>query len=230
MFHPRERAGISSKDRARRSGGNPSEPVIAWKRMSALPQPSYVTPAEYLAAEREAERKSDYLNGLIVMAMAGVKRRHNLVAVNTLRRIANAFEGRPCVVYGSDMKVRVEKANIFRYPDVSALCGPIDFYDQAEDVYCNPRFICEVFSASTRSIDRHEKFAEYRLIDAFCEYLLINPDRMEAELHRKGADGRWTCAAFARPDEVIQLESIDVQLRVADLYEKVEFPPESSLE
>ena len=210
------------------SSGNAGEPVIAWKHMSALPQPSYLTPAEYLTAEREAECKSDYLNGLIVTAMAGARHRHNVVAVNTLRRIANAFEKRPCVVYGSDMKVRIEKANIFRYPDVSALCGPIDFYDQVQDVYCNPRFICEVLSPSTQSIDRHEKFAEYRLIDTFSEYLLADPDRMQAELHRKGEDGRWTCAKFTQPDEVIQLEYIDVRLRVGDLYEKVEFSPENS--
>ena len=59
--------------------------------------------------------------------MSGAKHRHNLVAANVLGEIHAAFKNRPCIVYGSDMKVRVEKANVFRYPDVSALCGPIDF-------------------------------------------------------------------------------------------------------
>lgn len=191
--------------------------------MSALPLPSYVSPEEYLEAERLAETKSDYLNGIVV-AMAGAKYRHNIVVVNVLGEIRNALRDSPCIVFGSDMKVRIEKANCFRYPDVSAICGPIDFYDQAEDVYCNPQFLCEVLSDSTRALDRREKFAEYRFIDSFTEYLLVEPDRIEAELHRKGADGRWTCATFQDPDELIHLESVGISLRLGILYEKVNLP------
>lgn len=191
--------------------------------MSALPQPSFLTPEEYLRAERQADFKSDYLNGIVV-AMAGAKHRHNLVAGNTFRHIANGFSGRPCVVYGSDMKVRIEKANIFRYPDLSAVCGPIDFYNESEDSYCNPQFLCEVLSESTRILDRREKFAAYRLIDTFSEYLLLDPDRIEAELHRKGPEGGWTAATYTDPDDYIILESIGITLRLSSLYEKVEFP------
>ena len=191
--------------------------------MSGLPKSSYLTPDEYLRAERLAEAKSDYLNG-IVIAMAGARHRHNVVVVNVLRHISNALADRPCVVYGSDVKVRIERANCFRYPDISALCGPIDFYDETQDVYTNPRFICEVLSDSTRSIDRHEKFAEYRLIETFTEYLLIEPERIEVELHRKDPEARWTCATFTGAEDAIELESIGVTLRLGDLYAKVEFP------
>ena len=192
--------------------------------MSALPRPSYLSPEEYLRLERDAPFKSDYLNGIVVEAMAGARHRHNLVAGNTHGEIRNALRGRPCIVYGSDMKVRIHKANLFRYPDVSAVCGPIDFFDEIEDAYSNPQFICEVLSPSSRSLDRHEKFAEYRLIDTFSEYLLIDPDRMEAELHRKNPDERWACASYTEPVDLIRLESIGVTLRLGDLYEKVEFP------
>ncbi len=193
--------------------------------MSALRRPSCLTPHEYLRAEREAAFKSDYLNGIVVEAMAGARYRHNLVAGNTFSEIHSALRDRPCVAFGSDMKVRIEKANVFRYPDVSAVCGPIDFFDEVEDAYGNPQLICEVLSPSTRSLDRHEKFAEYRLIDTFSEYLLIEPDRMEAELHRKDGEGRWTCDTYTEPDQAIVLESIGITFRVGDLYEKVEFPP-----
>ncbi len=192
--------------------------------MSAPRRPSDWTPEDYLRAEREAVIKSDYLNGIVVEAMAGARHRHNLVAGNTYGEIRSALKGRPCIVYGSDMKVRIEKANLFRYPDVSAVCGPIHFYDEVEDAYGNPQFLCEVLSPSTRSLDRHEKFAEYRLIDTFSEYLLIEPDRMEAELHRKDAEGRWTCDGYTDPDQAIVLESLGVTLRLGDLYEKIEFP------
>ena len=49
------------------------------------PTPRY-TPAQYLALERAAETKSEYLNGEI-FAMAGASRRHNLITGGmTLRR------------------------------------------------------------------------------------------------------------------------------------------------
>lgn len=191
--------------------------------MTALPQQSYLSPHEYLDIERLAETKSDYLNGIMV-AMAGARYRHNLVAGALNRLIGNAFVDRPFIAFGSDMKVRIEKANVFRYPDTSALCGPIDFYDATEDSYHNPAFIGEVLSESTRRIDRNEKFAEYRLLDSFREYLLVEPDEVMAELHRKDGDGRWTVEVFQNLDDEIHLESIDVVIGVKDLYAKVTFP------
>ena len=191
--------------------------------MTALPEESYLSPQEYLEIERVAETKSDYLNGIIV-AMAGAKYRHNLVAGALLRLIGNAFVDRPCVAFGSDMKVRIEKANVFRYPDASALCGPIDFFDDSEDVYCNPVFIGEVLSDSTRRIDRNEKFAEYRLLDTFREYLLLEPDEPMAELHWKNDDGKWKGEIFQSLDDEMHLKSIDVAIKLKDLYAKVTFP------
>jgi Uma2 family endonuclease len=90
-----------------------------------------------------------------------------------------------------------------------------------------PQFLCEVLSDSTRALDRREKFAEYRLIDPFTEYLLLELDRIEAELHRKGVDGRWTCATFGERDDLIQFESLGITLRLGNLYDKVEFPTSS---
>lgn len=191
--------------------------------MSALPKSSYLSPIEYLSLEREAETKSDYLNGIMV-ALAGAKYRHNVFVGNINRVIGNAFVDWPCVVFGSDMKVRIEKANCFRYPDISALCGPIDFYDGEEDVYGNPWFICEVLSPSTRHVDQNEKFAKYRLIDSFTEYLMLEQDSMKAELHRKDQEtGRWTTDEYTQPSDQIELQSIQVELKLADLYAKVDF-------
>lgn len=190
--------------------------------MSALPKISYLTPVEYLDSERNAETKSDYLNGIIV-AMAGATHRHNVIAGNVFGVVRDAFRKRPCFVYGSDMKVRVDRANVFRYPDVSALCGPIDFHDGEEDTYCNPQFICEVLSPSTQRTDRNEKFAAYRLIDTFTEYLIVEQDKMEVELHRKGKDGIWTAATYVDISDKIELESINVTLSMEEIYEKIEF-------
>ena len=48
--------------------------------MSSQVKP-FITPEEYLALERKAEYKSEYLNGEI-FAMTGASRKHNLIAGN----------------------------------------------------------------------------------------------------------------------------------------------------
>jgi Putative restriction endonuclease len=106
--------------------------------MSGVRQPrALLTPEEYLRLEREAEFKSEYVNGP-VYAMAGAKVNHNRIAANVLGILWSQLRGRPCEALGSDMKVRIDKANAFRYPDVSGLCEPMLFHDDVQDAYRNP--------------------------------------------------------------------------------------------
>jgi Uma2 family endonuclease len=191
--------------------------------MSALAKPSnFVTPEQYLALERAAEERSEYFNGVIV-AMAGSTSNHALIVGNIYVNLHLQLRDRPCRVYGSDMKVRIERANSFRYPDLSALCGPVAFHDATQDAYLNPSFLCEVLSPSTEAYDRGDKFALYRLLDSFVEYLVVAQDRRWAQLHRRAKDGGWECLEFTEPDDQIALASIGCTLRLGDLYEKVEF-------
>lgn len=190
--------------------------------MTALARKAdFVSAEEYLERERAAETKSEYFNGVIV-AMAGVTANHDTIAVNVSRVIGNQLVGRPCRVFSSDMKVRIERANAFRYPDVSALCGPIAFHDSVCDSYSNPSFLCEVLSPSSATYDLTDKFALYRLIDSFVEYLVIAQDRRWAQLFRRGRAGGWECSEFTSEDDVITLESIGCTLRLGEIFDKVE--------
>lgn len=184
----------------------------------------YLTPEEYLRRERAAEFKSEYFNGYVV-AMAGAKYWHNVITGNAQISIGAQLRGRPCVALGADMKVRVERANLFRYPDLSAVCGPIDFHDEVQDAYCNPALIVEVLSPGTENYDRTQKFALYRLVDSLSEYVLVAQDRVEVEVHRKQPDGRWNATVFTELCDVARLESVGCDLSLAELYEKVEFSP-----
>jgi Uma2 family endonuclease len=67
---------------------------------------NFISPEEYLAIERKAEYKSEYINGQMY-AMAGGTPEHNLVAGNALTALNIALRERPCLVFNSDMKVRV---------------------------------------------------------------------------------------------------------------------------
>jgi len=120
--------------------------------MSALRKP-WLSPQEYLALERAAETRSEYVDGEI-FAMAGGTLRHALIAANAIGEVRSELKDRPCLALGSDMKVWIEAANAFVYPDVSGLCGPVDTFDGVKDAYTNPSFIIEVLSDSTETYDR----------------------------------------------------------------------------
>lgn len=189
--------------------------------MSALPECNYLTPEEYLLQERAAEFRSEYWNGL-VEAMAGASLEHNLLKHNIEFLLGSQLRNRPCFVFSSDMKVRVKSANLFRYPDISAVCGPVDFFDEERDVYHNPALIVEVLSPSTERYDRQRKFALYGLVESLGEYLLVSQDGTELELHRRGPDGRWTSATYTDPEAVVTLESVGCELRLSEVYAKME--------
>jgi Uma2 family endonuclease len=77
---------------------------------------------EYLEIERTSEEKHEYYKGEM-FAMAGGKRVHSVIAGNILTKINIQIEKKPCIAFGSDMKVRVRPDGLYTYPDISALCG-----------------------------------------------------------------------------------------------------------
>src|SRR6266487_5535716 len=100
--------------------------------MPSVVRQSRYTPEEYLALERKADYKSEYVNGQII-AMAGASRSHNLIAGNLYRELGQQLRGRPCEAYISDMRVKVPAADLYTYPDVAVVCGEPQFEDEHVD-------------------------------------------------------------------------------------------------
>jgi Uma2 family endonuclease len=191
--------------------------------MSALRQPKEILTAEqYLRIERLAETKSEYVNGQ-VYAMAGGSLNHGRIARNISSSLNRQLHGRPCEVFTSDVKVRIDKANCFRYPDLSGLCGPIIHHDAEKDAYCNPYLIVEVLSPATAMLDRGEKFNLYRLIDTFVEYLLVRQDRMEVELFTRESTQEWSSVLYNEATDAVPVKSLNCTLTLAEIYDKVNF-------
>lgn len=190
-----------------------------------LPQrKSYLTPAEYLATERQSETKSDYWDGE-VYALAGTSRNHNLIVTNTTIILGTQVKGRPCEVYVGDMRVKMIAHAVYTYPDVVVVCGRPEFEDRERDTLLNPTVLIEVLSPSTEAYDRGAKFEAYRSLPSLSDYLLVAQDRAAVEHYTRQADDRWLLAAYTGLDAVVRIESIGCELRLADLYDKVEFPP-----
>jgi Uma2 family endonuclease len=186
--------------------------------MSSQPT-TYLTPEEYLAIERKAEFKSEYVNGEIV-AMTGVSREHNLIGFNLTREISLQLKGRPCEGYSNDMRVRVPSTQLYTYPDL-VVCGEPQFEDDHLDTLLNPTLIIEVLSESTEGYDRGKKFGFYRTIPSLAEYLLVAQDERRIEQYAKQQDGRWLLSEYRSTEDVAELASIQCRLALKEVYDKV---------
>ncbi|AUB81056.1 Uma2 family endonuclease [Candidatus Thiodictyon syntrophicum] len=190
--------------------------------MSLQPKPQLQF-ADWLAAERASDQgRTEFLDGE-VFAMAGGTETHNLICGNVLRELGTRFKGRPCYVYTSDMKVRIESANLGTYPDVMAVCGERRFWDERRDVITNPTLIVEVLSDSTESYDRGDKFAYYRSLPSLSAYLLLSQHRVGAELFLRQGGGDWLLRSYSDLREDVPLIALDAVLPLSEVYDKVEF-------
>ena len=193
--------------------------------MSSMPEQLY-TPEEYLKRERMADYKSEYFAGEII-AMAGAKRKHNLIAGNIFAFLNTQLREAPCEVYTNDMKVQADKARQFSYPDVVVVCGEPQFRDNEDDVLQNPVVIVEVLSPSTEAFDRGEKFLRYRQLESLQEYLLVTQNERRVEQFTKQADGSWRMTETTEGS--LTLESVGCVLSFDDIYNKVTFEPKIRL-
>jgi len=188
--------------------------------MASQTKPHY-TPEEYLAIERGSEGKSEYYGGEI-FAMSGASERHNLIAANILAGLHAQFRGRPCKVYTSDMRVKVNPTGLYTYPDVVALCGEARFDDEQKDTLLNPTLIIEVLSKSTEAYDRGEKFAHYRKVDSLTEYLLVSQEKHQVDHYVRQSDNHWMLTDASNLEDTISLTSINCVLALNEIYDKVE--------
>lgn len=194
----------------------------------ALPK-TWFSPAEYLTFERDAQTKHEYLNGEIY-AMAGASPQHNQIGFNATVSLGSQIKGRNCRGYTADQKVRTDPQDLFSYPDITIVCGEPEFHDDHKDVVLNPTVIIEVLSPTTEAYDRTEKFARYRTIPSLRDYLLIAQDRPCIEhFTRQKGKRQWLYNVETELTSSIWIESIKCELKLADVYELVEFPAKRPL-
>jgi Uma2 family endonuclease len=193
--------------------------------MTAAKQIELVSVEDYLAGELAADVKHEYSGGY-VYTTAGAKTAHNRIAGNCFGSLHRRLRGKPCEPFNSDMKVRIKLPTHtrFYYPDVMVVCEPNPPESSYQD---RPLVIAEVISDATRRIDEGEKREAYLTIPTLASYLLIESDRPRVVIHRRTEHG-FIAEAYEGVDAVISLYAIDVDLPLAELYERVEFSAERS--
>ncbi len=184
------------------------------------------TEAEYLEMERKASFKSEFFAGEI-FAMAGAGLNHNTIVGNTFGIIWTFLKGKPCRIFPSDLRVKVDKSGLYTYPDLSIVCGKPVLLDDKFDTLLNPVVLIEVLSKSTEDYDKGSKFSFYRQIESLQEYILISSESPKMEKFKKLETGNWLFSESREGTDFL-IESIDCVLELNEVYSGVDWRADAS--
>ena len=155
--------------------------------------------------------------------MTGGTPNHNDISGNLYILLKSALKGKDYRIFYADQRLRIPAVNLYTYPDVVVVPKPLELQTGRRDTVVNPCFIAEVLSKSTQNYDRSEKFAAYRTIPTFQEYLLVDQHRVHVEHHVKTAVNQWLFSEYDDPNVVLSFSAFEYQIQIADLYENIDF-------
>jgi Uma2 family endonuclease len=176
--------------------------------------------ADFLVWDATQTTRHEFVRGE-VFAMAGAGERHVTVALNVAIALRQHLAGTPCRTFITDMKLRVDAADAYFYPDVMVTCSPRDA--EQSHVKSEPVLVVEVLSPATAAFDRGDKFAAYRGLPSLKEVLLVDPDLRRCDLFRRQAleaGEAWVLHPTA-PGEGVELVSVGLQLAAEALWAEV---------
>ncbi|MDJ0598901.1 MAG: Uma2 family endonuclease [Crocosphaera sp.] len=178
----------------------------------------YISPETYLEGERVSPIKHEYRKGQ-VYAMVGAKKSHIVLGSNLTTLLNIHLLDSPCLVLNSDIKVRLEEANCYYYPDIAVVCDEREINNR-DDFIVYPVLVMEVLSKSTEAFDRGQKFSDYQTCPTLKEYVLIHQDQMKIECYRRNESGNWREKTYQAEDEV-EFFSINYSGSLETIYRKV---------
>jgi Uma2 family endonuclease len=154
--------------------------------------------------------------------MTGGTPAHNEIIGDLIFLLKAALKGKAYSIFVTDQRLWIPDRNIYTYPDSMVIPRPVELQPGRKDTVTNPVFIAEVLSSSTQGYDRGDKFAAYRTIAAFQEYLLIDQSQHRVEHYTKQSENQWLFTEHRDEAARLLLSSIPVEIALVDLYENIE--------
>lgn len=193
--------------------------------MTAQAAPAEITysVAEYLRTEARTGEKHEFYNGKL-KRMAGGSIPHNRIVRNILTELdgflrqSDQFE-----VFGSDQKIYLPDYHYYLYPHAVVVSEAPVIAEEMAQAIINPLLIVEVLSPSSEVYDRGLKFAEYRSLPSFKEYVLVRQDAPHVISFFREAPDLWREAEVRGLDAAADLKSVGLPLALQSIYRKVEF-------
>jgi Uma2 family endonuclease len=187
------------------------EPAVSYEKRK-------FTIEEYLEMEEAATEKHEYYQGEVHLTPIR-KLQNNIITGNLFALIGNKLKGKPCQLFGSDLRIHIPKNTLFTYPDISVTCGELEFLNNDEWNLLNPTVIIEILSPSKKSYDRAEKFSLYRDLPTLRAYVLVDPEAISIESFSINENGNWELQEYKDIGQTLLIEPIKVSLPLNNIYE-----------
>lgn len=149
----------------------------------------------------------------------GCANNHNRI----IRNFSRLLESPAYEVFISDLRLWIPAYNEYTYPDILLIKGEPIFQENSIDTVINPSIIIVVLSKFTSNRDRGDRFAFYRSLNTFQEYILVDQYRVHIEQFRKNDDGNWLLRESDDQNGILSLANGLYQIAHRDIYAKVKF-------
>jgi len=192
---------------------------------------SKFTEEEYLQLERTATERHEFYKGEMfvmpgfgdLLAMSGAAKNHNEIFSNLFGQLCIELKGKTCRPYGPDMRLHIPENTLYTYPDITIYCdNPVEGTE--DDIAINPAVIIEILSPSTRNYDMGGKFALYRDIPAWKEYILVDSGSLKIYAFRINETGHWELEEYKKLTEILVIKTVDITIPLATIYDRVKLP------
>jgi Uma2 family endonuclease len=172
------------------------------------------------------DRKYEYLNGLAYL-MSGGSVAHDRITRNVGYTLDSQLRTGPCRAFGVDVQVllgsKKDSKKHYVYPAATVSCAAADRRPE-NTLIESPRVVIEVLSPSTEARDRGVKFKAYQGSPTMQEIVLMSQFAPYVEIWQRDAQdiSAWRYRHYG-PGEIVEINSIDVQIDIADIYQGLDF-------
>ncbi len=150
--------------------------------------------------------------------------RHAMIITNLVNMLSEQLTEQDADVLSQALRVRVDAADLYTYPDVIIVCGPPVLEDDHNDTLLNPTVIIEVLSPSTEAYDRGQKFGYYQQIPSLREYVLVAQHRPLIDHFVREENNIWVPRnGCEQIDQVLKLQTLELEVPLRRIYHKIDF-------
>ena len=186
---------------------------------------AHYTIAQYLELEEATGQKWEFFDGEVYVweAMAGSTPPHARTCNRLAAILEAALDPERCNSFNSDLKLSIHALNRYRYPDLSVMCGPLEYDEALPQAVRNPVLLVEVTSDSSYEADHTSKAKQYmEQVAALRDYLIVEQRKCFATLYsRVDGSAPWTARFFDGPEASLTFPSISVTLALGEVYRNI---------
>lgn len=173
---------------------------------------------EYFSLLEQSLHKLEFLDGEVRM-MSGGTIAHNDIIDNTFGALCPKRGN--CKVKNSENAVSISELNRYFFPDLTITCDKPNYEKGGIAKITNPQLIIEVLSESTAEYDRSDKFAAYRQLASFKEYILIDSRRMRIDAFYRETNELWHIRSYSQAEQALEIQTMGIDVPLSLIYEGV---------